>query len=124
MKGRIRATKKQKANKRPAGKGAFDKMRIAASEIVMRNRGRQYRDGGIETVLFEFPFWCKFDKTFPKGVVVEKTLETNVRKINAVKLLNWLYDNGHSPYNVSMLVKQTTRFEMLENSVDKMFDIF
>lgn len=119
---RTRATKKQKQNKRPAGKAAFKQMQIAASEVVMRNRNRQYRDGGVEYVLFEFPHWTIFTKTFPKGNVVEKTPLTNLRKINAVKLLNWLYENGHSEYNSNMLVKQTQHFEILENSIDKMFN--
>lgn len=121
---RKRATKKQRQNKRTAGKAAFEKMRIAASEIVMRNRNRPYRDGNIEYVLFEFPYFCKFADDFPKGIVVERTQETDVRKINANKLLNWLYEKGYSPYNCSMLVKQTTQFELLEASVDKMFNNF
>lgn len=119
---RTKATKQQKRYTKPAGKAAFAKMLTAASEIVMRNRGRQYRDGGVEFVLLELPHWCTFSDDFPKGVVVEKSALYDVRKINAVKLLDWLYNNGHAPYDSATLVKQTKQFEYLDKQIERMFE--
>lgn len=120
---RIKATKQQKRYTKPAGKGAFQKMATAASEIVMRNRGRQYRDGEVEYVLLEFPHWCKFADDFPKGVIQSKTTLYNTRKINAIKLLDWLFKYGHTPYDSATLVKQTKHFEILNKQIDRMFQI-
>ena len=97
-------------------------MLVAATAVVIENRGMQYRTGNPEYVLFEFPFWVTFDKTFPKGHIVEKTTLTNTYKINAVKLLNWLHANGHSPYDSKELIKQTKQFEVLDKSIDRLFD--
>ena len=110
----------QKRYKRSASANDYAKMVVAASEVVMENRGVKYKDG---SVLFIFPHWINFTREFPKGHIVSRTLETNTYKINAVKLLNWLYDNGHSTYNSSMLVKQTTHYELLDTTIEQMFDI-
>lgn len=117
-----RATKQLKRYTKPAGKGAFAKMLTAASEIVLRNRGRQYRDGGVEYILVQFPHWATFSEEFPKGVVVEREELYNTRKINAVKLVDWLYKNGHSPYDSGMLVKQTKHYMRLEKQIERMFE--
>ncbi len=82
----------------------------------------QYRSGEPEYVLFEFPHWVVFNKTFPKGHLIAKSVTTNTYKINAVKLLDWLYANGHSSYNSGMLVKQTRVFELLDKKIDRMFN--
>ena len=120
---RARASNKQKRYKREAREKDFAIMTQAASEVVMQNRGRdQYRTGNPEYVLFEFPHWVVFDSTFPKGHIVEKTVETNTYKINAVKLLDWLYNKGYSAYNSKQLVAQTRVFELLDKAVDRMFN--
>lgn len=103
-------------------KAAYQQMVTAASEIVIRNRGRQYRDGGVEYILVEFKKHCEFAKDFPKGCINEKTSVSYVRKINAVKLLDWLYTNGYAPYDSGMLVKQTKHFEYLSKEIDRMFE--
>ena len=95
-------------------------MLAAATPVVMANRGMQYRSGEPEYVLFEFPYFVKFAPGFPKGLIVERTLATNTYKVNAVKLLNWLYANGHAPYDAAMLVKETKHFEILTKSIDRM----
>jgi hypothetical protein len=119
---RTKVTKAQRRYKRAAGKGAFEKMFVAASEIVMRNRGREYRDGGVESILMEFPHWVVFAEDFPKGLIVEKSAVYDVRRIRATKLLDWLYKHGHSPYNTEMLVKQTKHFEYFSKQIERMFD--
>lgn len=112
-----------KRTTRKASKAVYESMRISATTVVMRNRGMQYRDGNPEYVLFEFPYWVKFENEFPKGHVVLKTPTSNVHKVNAVKLLNWLHANGHSPYDAATLVKETKQFEYLDKSIERMFDL-
>lgn len=116
---RTKATKLQKSATRRATKAVYAKMVAAASAVVIQNRGRQYRSGNPEYVLMSFPHWVTFSRGFPKGEIVEKTLLTNTYKVNAVKLLNWLYTNGYSQYNVLTLVKETRQFERELNSIDK-----
>jgi hypothetical protein len=120
---RAKATKKMRRFKRDANAKDFALMVVAASEIVMQNRGReQYRSDNPEYILAEFPHWVTFDKTFPKGQIVAKTVETNTYKINAIRLLDWLYKNGFSSYDSKQLVKQTRMFEVLDKSISRMFN--
>jgi hypothetical protein len=102
-------------------------MVVAASEVVMRNRNSslamQGRSDGPEYVLIDFPYFVKFREGFPKGHLVEKTVRSNTYKINAVRLLNWLYNNGYSRYNARELVAQTKFYERLEASIGREFDI-
>jgi hypothetical protein len=82
----------------------------------------QSKSGEPEFVMVEFPSDAVFSRGFPKGYVVERTLTTNVRKINAVRLLDWLYENGYSTYTAKQLVQQTKNYERLEASITRMFD--
>ena len=120
---RVRATNKQKRYSRNASPSTYAKMTAAATAVVLANRGMQYRTDNPEYVLFSFPFWVTFAKGFPKGHVVDKTLLLNVHKINAVKLLNWLHEQGHCSYNSKQLVAGTKQFEVLDKSIDKLFNI-
>jgi hypothetical protein len=119
---RTKPTKQQKRYKRSASLKDYGKMVVAATEVVVKNRGRQYKSEEVEYLLMEFPFWVKFQTGFPKGVIVEKTKLTNVYKVNGVKLLNWLHEQGYSSYNADMLVKNTKQFEYLEKSIERMFN--
>ena len=123
MVARARATNKMRRYKRDANAKDFAAMAVVASQVVIQNRGNQYRTANPEYVLFRFPHWVEFDKTFPKGHIVEKDTETNTYKINAVKLLDWLYNNGHSSYDSKQLVQQTRMYEVLDNSIDRMFNL-
>ncbi len=100
---------------------ACKKMLTAASEIVMRNRGREYRTGDPEYILMEFPKRCKISEDFPKGKVDSQDYYFITYRINAVKLLDWLYNKGHSPYDSAMLVKQTKQYEYLDKQIERMF---
>jgi len=97
----------------------------AASEVVLRTRNASYsnrnKSGQEEFVLVEFSNTASFSRGFPKGYVVERGSTTNVHKINAVKLLDWLHENGYSAYGARQLVQQTTDFERLEASIERMF---
>lgn len=103
-------------------------MVVAASEVVIRtrnaaeNRYNRYGRGEPEYILMDFPSSVKLAVGFPKGHIVERTATTITHKVNAVKLLNWLYENGHSTYNATMLVQQTRDFERLVGSIDRMFE--
>jgi hypothetical protein len=94
----------------------------AASEVVLRTRNSSYSNRRqAEYVLVEFSNTATFTRGFPKGYVVERGSTTNVHKINAVKLLDWLYGNGYSAYSARQLVQQTEDFERLEASIERMF---
>ena len=120
---RTRATKAQKKATKPAGKAVFEKMKQAAMSVVMHNRGRQYRTGNPEYVLMEVPHWCVFKNGFPNRVLMSKQGLTNTYKVNAVKLLDWLYEQGHSEHNSASLVKMTKQFEYFEKSIDRLIEI-
>lgn len=106
--------------------GDYQKMVVAASEVVVRTRNGSYgnrgRSGQAEFVLIEFPCSVTFAPKFPKGVIVERGSATNLHKINAVKLLDWLHGNGYSSYNSAELVKRTKEYERLESSVERLFE--
>lgn len=119
---RYRASNAQKRYKRSASSNDYALMATAASSVVIESRGNRYRTGNPEYVLFTFPHWVDFKKGFPKGYIVEKTLETNTYKVNAHKLLTWLHENGHTPYGPKELIRQTTEFERLVSKVDSMFE--
>lgn len=123
MKKRARATKAMKRYARTAKPADYAKMVIAASSVVVQNRGKQYRTGNPEYVLFEFPFWVNFAPDFPKGYIVAKTRSTNTYKINAIKLLDWLFENGHSTYNTRILVAAGREFDELDRSIERIFKI-
>lgn len=124
---RTKPTKAMLKTTKPAKAKDYARMLVAASEVVMRNRNgslaMQGRSEGPEYILIEFPYFVKWSAGFPKGVLVEKTASTNTYKINAVRLLDWLYNNGHSKYNAKQLVQQTKDYERLDASIDRMFDI-
>ncbi len=123
MEKRWKPTKAMKRKTRKASKSTFARMLAVASPVVMRNRGDgEYRSGNPEYVLFTFPYWIKFSPGFPKGHIVEKTHMTNTYKVNAKKLIDWLYANGHSPYDAAMLVKETKQYEYLDKSIERMFE--
>jgi len=100
-------------------------MVLAASQVVMRSRlgtlSNQSKSGEDEYVLIEFSNAATFKKGFPKGYIVERTSTTNVHKIHAVRLLDWLHENGYSAYTAKQLVQQTKDYERLEASIERMF---
>jgi hypothetical protein len=72
----------------PATAGDYERMAAACIEALI---------AGNTNVYFTFPYFLKFkSEGFPKGQIVEKTATSNLHKINAEKLLNWLYKHGFS----------------------------
>lgn len=115
----------RKATKRASAKD-YQRMVTAASAVVMRTRSgtlsNQGRSGQPEYVVVELPYFVKFQEGFPARTLVEKTATTNVYRINAVRLLDWLHEKGYSTYSAKQLVLQTKDYERLEASIDRMFD--
>lgn len=58
---------------------------------------------GSTDVLISFPYVFKFPEDFPKGILVEQTETTNVRRIKAKKLLAWLRERGHTDITTEAL---------------------
>lgn len=123
---RTKPTKDMKKATRRAKASDYARMVVAASEVVMQTRNgtlaNQSKSGQNECVVIEFPYFVKLPKEFPKGTLIEKTERSNVYKINAVRLLSWLYKNGYSKYDAKQLVNQTKNYERLEASIDRMFE--
>ena len=123
---RTKPTKAMLKTTKPAKARQYASMLVAASEVVVRNRNAslamQGKSEGPEYVLMDFPYFVKFERGFPKGILVERTETTNTYKINAVRLLNWLYSNGHSTYDAKQLVQQTKDYEVLESRINRMFE--
>lgn len=112
---------------RKARKADYLRLVAAASEVVMNSRSgsiyAQSKSGANEYVEVEFPYFIKFQRGFPKGTLIEKTKTSNIYRINAVRLLDWLHSNGYSKYTATQIVMRTRGYEQLERSVDKMFDL-
>lgn len=112
---------------KPADYADFHKLVVAASEVVMTNRNSclsQRGRGEIpDYILVEFPHFAKFREGFPKGHIAQKKGKTHVRKLNAIKLLNWLAENGYSAYNAAEIVKGSSNYAKLENEIEKLLDI-
>lgn len=114
-----------KATKKARSKD-YARLVAAASEVVLRTRNasiaKQGQSGMVEYVLVEFPYFVKFQEGFPPRTLVEKTATTNVYKINAVKLLDWLHEKGYSANSAKQLVQRTKDFERIESAIDRLFD--
>ena len=70
-------------------------------------------------VYVRFPYFVKFKSGFPKGTVVKKTAMHNVYRINAVKLLDFLFKIGYSKYSSDDVLKATEEFN---KSLDKLIN--
>lgn len=53
---------------------------------------------GEDDIYIAFAYVLKFPADFPKGILVEKLDDKNIRKIKARKLLKWLNDRGHTGF--------------------------
>lgn len=120
---RLRAYPKDRAAARTINSDDYAQLLSAASSVVINNR-EQWYSGHPEYILVRFAHWISFPDGFPKGYIVEKTEKTNLYKINARKLLNWMHANGHSPYTASQLAIETVAFEKMKNNIDRIAEDF
>jgi hypothetical protein len=74
-------------------------------------------------ILIEFSYIIKFPKGFPKGVLVEKTASTNIYRVKAMKLLDWLHSEGHSTISYTDLMTSSEVFARYLSKLQKSFDI-
>jgi len=111
---------------RKARKSDYKKLVAAATAVVMNSRSgtlhNQSESGENEYVEVAFPYFVKFQKGFPKGYLIEKTLTSNVYQINAVRLLNWLHEKGYSKYSPKEVVAYTREYESIEKRIERMLD--
>lgn len=122
---RTRPTNKMLKATRKANAEDYAQLAAVAADEVLRTRvGNFTNSGRCGTILASFPYFVKFTPGFPKGVHVRREGLFDIRKINVVRLLDWLYRNGHSAYNGEMLLKRTWHFDRLEDKVEGMFEIF
>lgn len=67
---------------------------------------------GEKDVLVAFAYVFKFPRDFPKGVLVEKVDDKNIRRVKASKLLKWLRDHGHTEITMEDLRVQQIAFAL------------
>lgn len=58
---------------------------------------------GESDVLIAFAYVLKYPADFPKGVLVEKVDDKNIRRVKAKKLLAWLNAKGHTDITTDSL---------------------
>lgn len=91
----------------------FDKLFAAASAVVVNTRGHRHRDKIPNYIIASFHAKCKFEDSFPKGVLLEKDNNVQKRKINAHKLIDWMYDRGYCEHSVKDIVAMSKSFAKL-----------
>lgn len=69
-----------------AKKADYDRLALAACEAMLN---------GENSVFVAFHHTVRFPDDFPKGVLVDRTEKTDIRKMRAKKVYDWLYEHGH-----------------------------
>lgn len=110
---RHKVKKSVRAATKKADKKIFKELVKAASEALIRQE--------IDIVL-SFPYFCKFPKGWPKGILMKKTPTANIYRIKVRKLLDWLHKEGHSPYNSRELIVTRYRMEKHLDKLEKWFE--
>lgn len=80
-----------------------------------------------ENVFLSFYPDVKFEKGFPRGILVDKTDTKNTYKVKAIKLLDFLFLKGASKFNARMLICNKMKFEWylarIEKGLVKSFEV-
>lgn len=115
---RHKTSKKDKATLQGASGATYAALLEVATEAVVKCEN---------DVFLSFHYSVKFQKGFPKGILVQKTETSNVYKVKARRLLDFLFDIGESKFNSRMLVGNKRAIEKhlnnLENGFIKSYEI-
>lgn len=99
----------------PAERKDYEKMASACVQAII---------AGQDNVFLSFPYFVKFkSKGFPRGQVVEKTATANVHKINAIRLLDWLYAHGFSQWDYKAVKAASYKFKLKLTSIERKLDL-
>lgn len=71
--------------------------------LVLVNAALEAIISGEDDVLIAFAYVLKYPADFPKGVLVEKVDDKNIRRVKAKKLLAWLNAKGHTDITMDSL---------------------
>lgn len=97
----------------PASEETYQALVQSATEaVIMRQKD----------ILLKFPYFVKLCKGFPRGVKEKHDDLYDVYRVKVQKLINWLYEQGHSPHNYTDIMKATRELAYLEGSIDKMLN--
>lgn len=83
----------------PASASDYERMAEACKLAVISRQ---------DDILLSFPYFVKFtSKGFPKGILVDKTPTTNIYKVKAKKLLDWLHEHEYSDHSYRDVIEAT-----------------
>ena len=118
MLGRHRAKKEEKQKLQGASGATYAQLLEVAIEAVVKRENDVY---------LQFHYTVKFQKGFPKGILVDKTLTTNTYKVKSRRLLDFLFDIGESDFNSKMLYSNANKVEnyliKLERDLEKIMKV-
>lgn len=78
---------------------------------------------GEKDVLVLFPYVLKFPEDFPRGILEVKYDDgSNVHRIKAKKLLQWLHEKGHTDITMDSLKGHQIAFGLKTTEFEKSFD--
>lgn len=69
----------------------------------------------------QLPYFVKFEKGFPRGILHKKTATTDIFKVKTRKLLDWLYKEGYTTLNTAAVMAATRAFAYQEGNIERMF---
>jgi hypothetical protein len=78
---------------------------------------------GENDVLIAFSYTLKFPKGFPKGILMEETRYSDIRRVKAKRLLHWLHDNGHTNITPLIIRKQAMAMGRLSSFLNACDDL-
>jgi hypothetical protein len=87
----------------------FDKLVEASMSAIISNE---------VDVLIRFAYTLKFPVDFPRGICISKEPDgSNIHKVKAKRLLEWLHANGHTMATVEMLGVQKRQYAETEKNI-------
>ena len=66
-----------------------------------------------------FPYFVKFADSFPKGVRKRYDATRDIYKIKTDKLMDWLYNEGHSNHNYFDVMEISHSLARMEGEIDR-----
>jgi hypothetical protein len=100
----------------PAAKADYEKMAEACIAAVIARQ---------DNVFLSFPYFVKFkSRGFPKGMRVDRLDELrDLYKFNAQRLLNWLYEQGHSKHSYTDIMEASRAHNLRVSTMERSMDV-
>lgn len=101
-------SKKEKAKTTPANKKFYRELTYLVTKAIIE---------GHKSVILVLPRFVKIQKGFPRVWCIGRTEGLNYYKAMARKVLDWLCEKGHSPYNSAQLRSYMQSWSMSEKNL-------